>query len=156
MADISFSVNGVTFTFQEGEVEKISSKITSNIEPEAIPSLGPLATYFADYNGPIKTITITGSLFESATTRVTGYSVNTIIEQKEWLESMINGAQTTITFTSNYESLTISSINGATAPYLGSFGYTKGFIQDIGFDETIGEVGILPFTITLVVAGGGY
>lgn len=156
MADISFTVDGKTFTFQEGEVEKISSKITSNIEPEAIPSLGPLSAYFTDYNGPIKTITITGVLMDTTYTRVAGYSVNTIIEQKQWLESMINGAQTSVTFTSNYETTTIISVLSATPPYLGGFGYTKGFIQDISFDETIGETGILNFSITLVVAGSGY
>jgi hypothetical protein len=151
MADISLAVGGVTFTFAEGEVKKISSKINTQVEAMAISGAGPATAYLYDYEGSVKTITITGVLFSTGTSRISGYSIDTIIEQKQWLESLANGIQSAITFTSNYESLSISQSAGATPPYQGAFATTKVFVQDMSFDEFEGNVEELPFSMTFIV-----
>jgi hypothetical protein len=154
MTDISFTVNSQIFTFSEGEVEKITSNITSDCTSEKVPGAGPMSNYLNDFDGSEKTITITGTLFETVASRVTGYSVNTMIEQKQWLESLVNGTQKAITFTSNYETLTILNAASATLPYQGSFTYTKGYIKSIVFTEIMGEVNKLDFTISMIIGAG--
>jgi len=154
MTDISFTVNGKVFTFAEGECEKITSTISSDCTSEKLPGAGPMNNYLNDYDGSDKTINITGTLFETVSSRVSGYSVNTIIEQKQWLESLINGMQKAITFTSNYETLTILNSSSETPPYQGSFTYTKGYIKSITFSEYMGQVNKLDFTISIIVGAG--
>lgn len=152
MADISLTTtSGVTFTFAEGEVKTIKSKIDTNIENMEISGTGPASSYLYDYNGCRKEISITGHLFTTATSRVSGYSIDTAIEQKQWLESLANGIQQPITFTSNYESLSILSSAGPTPPYQGSFTNTKVMVSNMDFTEVDGEVEIIAFSITFVV-----
>lgn len=155
MADISITTtSGITFTFAEGQIKTINSKIEANIEPQAIPTVGPSGAYLFDYNGPVKTINLTGDLFATGTSRVTGYSIDTVIEQKQWLESLINGNQQPLTFTSNYETLSVLSQASATPPYQSSFTYTKVFIQSLSFNEQEANVEALPFSMTLIVGTG--
>jgi hypothetical protein len=154
MTDISFTVNSQVFTFAEGECEKITSTISSDCTSEKLPGAGPMNNYLNDYDGSDKTISITGCLFETVSSRVTGHSINTIIEQKQWLESLINGMQRAVTFTSNYESLTILSSSSATPPYQGSFTYTKGYIKNITFTEYMGQVNKLDFSISIIIGAG--
>lgn len=151
MADISFLVNGITFTFAEGEVKEINTEITTNIEPVTISVSGPSATYVYDYDGCRKEITLVGILFATGTSRVSGYSIDTIIEQKQWLESLANGNQSPIQFSSNYESLSVLSTASLTLPYNGSFSNTYVKIVSINFREMEGLVNELPFTIKMVV-----
>lgn len=152
MTDISITTSGgTTFTFAEGEVKTISSKIVSNIESQELPTTGPSGAYVFDYQGPIKTINIKGILFATGTSRVSGYSIDSIIEQKQWLESLINGTQQALTFTSNYETLSVLGSTSVTAPYQGSFTYTKCYVQDMSFDEFEALVEELSFSITLIV-----
>ena len=151
MTDVALTVNGTTFTFAEGEVKKISSKINANTEQQEISGTGPSSAYTFDFQGAVKTITISGILFDTDTTRVSGYSINSIVEQKQWLESLVNGVQGAITFTSNYESLSVISSVSPVAPYQGAFGYTYVRVQDMGFDEFEGLVEELAFSITFIV-----
>lgn len=151
MTDVALTTNGVTFTFAEGEVKKISSKISANTEQQEISGTGPSSAYTYDFQGATKTITITGILFDTDTTRVSGYSIDTIIEQKQWLESLVNGTQLPITFTSNYETLSIISATSPVAPYQGAFGNTLVKVQDMSFDEFEGLVEELAFSITFIV-----
>lgn len=149
--DVSLTINGTTFTFAEGEVKKISSKISTNVELMSITGAGPATGYLYDYEGPVKTITISGVLFETAISRIAGYSITSIVEQKQWLESLANGLQTPITFSSNYESISISGKISPPAPYQGDPTNTTAFVQDISFDELEGFVNELPFSMTFIV-----
>ena len=54
----------------------------------------------------IKVITLTGTLFETTSSRTSSGSTTTILEQKQFLEQNLSGIQTATTFTSNYESET--------------------------------------------------
>jgi len=150
MADISLTMNGIKFTFAEGECDEISSNITTDIENEKMSASGPMRALNYDYNGVAKTITIKGVLFETPLTRVAGYSITSVIEQKQWLESLANGSQTPITFTSNYETSSVIEAGGV-APYQGSFAYTKCMITSITFRENAGEPDRLSFEISFAV-----
>jgi len=152
MADITITTSdGTKFTFAEGEVKQISSKITTNIEAMAISGTGASTAYLYDYEGGAKTITLSGILFETGTSRISGYSVDTIIEQKQWLESLCNGTQLPFTFTSNYESLSVLSASGPTPPYKGGFTNTKCMVQNLNFDEYEARVEELKFSLTITV-----
>jgi hypothetical protein len=151
MTDISLTTGGYTFTFAEGEVNKIRSNIDSGIESQKISATGPGSSYVYDYEGCEKIITISGQLIETSTTRVTGYSINTIIEQKQWLESLANGAQGIIELTSNYEEQSVLYSASATAPYLGSFTSTYCKVKSLNFEETMGEVNKVDFELVLYV-----
>jgi hypothetical protein len=151
MTDISLTAGGYTFTFAEGEVSNIRSRIDSGVEEQPISATGPASAYTYDYEGCNKIITINGVLFETTSSRVDGYSINTIIEQKQWLESLANGSQSNITFTSNYETQSVLYSASATPPYLGSFTSTNVKVKSLNFSETIGEVNKVDFEIVLNV-----
>jgi len=151
MADVSLTVNSKTFTFSEGDVKKVSSTITSKAEQVEIAASGPGTTQLYDYDGSIKMITVSGVLTDASSTRVAGYSIDTIIEQKQWLESLINGSQNSIKFVSTYESLTVLNATSATPPYQGSFGYTYLMLSTITFTETEGNPNKLDFTMQLMI-----
>lgn len=151
MADISLTVDGVKFTFAEGEVKKTTSNIDTNLDVMAMSGFGPSFAYGFDYEGVNKTITISGSLFATGTTRISGYSIDTAIEQKQWLESLANGYQNPITFTSNYETLSVHSNLSATAPYQASFTNTTVKVKSMSFDEQDGLTGEISFSITFEV-----
>ena len=151
MADTSLTVGGYTFTFQSGDIEFIESNITSSVEPTKITKTGAMGTLNYDFDGVLKTITIEGILTPATTTRVAGYSVTSVLSQKQWLESMINGNQGVIELTDDYEGQSVLSDSGATAPYLGSFTSTKCKSGNIKFRRTRGLVNRLKFTLTLVV-----
>jgi hypothetical protein len=148
---VTITSGGTTFTFNDGDVKKITSSIGSKAEQQEIASTGPLQTYLYDYDGCLKTITISGYLTPASSTRVSGYSIDAIVEQKQWLESLVNGAQTTITFVSDFESLSVLGSTSPTAPYKGSFGYTTGMIQDMSFTQSEGDPNRLQFSITILV-----
>jgi len=151
MATVTLTTNGTTFTFAEGEVKKISSKINANTETQEISGTGPATAYTYDYQGAVKTITISGVLFETDTTRISGYTITSILDQKQWLESIVSGTQNAITFTSNYETMSSLSATGAIAPFLSSADYTYVKVQDMSFDEFEGLVEELAFSITFIV-----
>jgi len=151
MTDISFLINGVTFTFAEGEVLSIKSSYSPDTENVPLSKTGPMNAYNYDYNGVQKSITIKGVLFAASSTRVSGYSIDTIIEQKQWLESLINGDQQAIKFTSNYESTSILTTTGATAPYQAAFTNTYVMIKSMNFTELEGKTDHIEFDISMVV-----
>lgn len=150
MADVTLTVNGLTFTFNEGDVQKVSCKITTFIDQQEVSSLGPANAYLYDYDGVTKTISISGVLTLAATTRIAGYTITTIYSQKQWLESLANGQQTLITFTSTYDSQSVTDNTGI-APFQGGFTSTYVMVQDMSFDETAGDPSELPFNITFKV-----
>jgi len=153
MTDISLTTsNGYVFTFANGEVEDIKSTIQADLTYVSKAKTGPMNNITYDYTGVKKIITVRGVLVSTTTSRVNGYSVNTEIEQKQWLESLVNGNQKAIKFTSNYESLSVLYQLNATPPYESSFTNTYVRIQNISFGEQDGLVGQIPFTMSLIVS----
>jgi len=150
MTDISFLVNGITFVFAEGEVLSIQSSYMPDIENVPLSKTGPMNAYNYDYNGVQKSINIKGVLF-ATTTRVSGYSIDSIVEQKQWLESLCNGDQGAIKFTSNYESSSILSTTGATPPYQAAFTNTYVMIKTMNFTELEGKTDHIEFNINMMV-----
>jgi hypothetical protein len=151
MVDVKLSVGAYAFIFNEGDVKKVESNIESSAEQQKVSSTAPLSARIYDYDGCTKIIVIRGKLTDASTTRVSGYSILTIAQQKYWLESLANGVQGQITFESNYESLSAISSASATAPYLASFSTTKCKISNMKFDEVEGLPNQLEFSISLMV-----
>jgi len=151
MGDVTLTVDGTTFTFQPGDVQKIQSSIQSKAEQQEVAAAGPMGAYLYDYDGCVKVITVSGVLTAASTTRISGYSINTIVEQKQWLESLVNGSQTAITFDSDFESISVTTSTSPTAPYKGAFQYTTCMVQSITFTQAGGDPNRLPFNMTLLV-----
>lgn len=82
-----------TFVFYGGEVKACDDNTEANIEQESLPFGLPTDAYVFDYNGPTTIVTITGILFNTSSTRVSGQSVSTKEQQAAWLKNVINGSQ---------------------------------------------------------------
>lgn len=143
MTDVTIkNGSGVTFTFEDGEIETVSSDITAQPDVMPMPGSAPANTFIIDLGGAEKNISIKGVLIESASTRTDSGTVTTILQQKQWLEALIDGAQSTAQFTSNYESETYGG---------SSFTNTMVVVTRITFDENAGDPGRLPFTMSMKV-----
>jgi len=151
MTAVTLAVNGITFTFQDGDVEGCKSNIQSNIENSMITGTGPMGAYNYDYEGCGKTIEITGSLTVATTDRTSSGTCKTISAQKQWLESLINGYQEIITFTSNYESNSVDTTTGASSPNQAHFTNTTCKVESMSFDEEGGNPLELPYRMTFKV-----
>jgi len=151
---VSLAVNGITFTFADDEIDFVSSETSQSPDQVPIIGTGAMGAYAYNYNGVTKTIRVGGSLRDLPITTIGSYSINTKIEQKQWLESVFNGQTDKITFVSDYESTTPYTRSGATAPYQSAFTYTKVVAGSITFRQetfNVGNDNLLPFSITLVV-----
>lgn len=143
MADVTFTnPSGTVFTFAQGEVNSVGSKIAPDIEQTPLPGGGPSLAFVFDFNGPGKIITIIGQLFLTSASRTDTGSVTTILEQKQWLEQNINGLQTATAFTSTYEGQTFDG---------SSFVSTTAVQGNISFDEEAGNPEELKFTMNFLV-----
>jgi len=151
MGDTSIVVDGYTFVFKDSDIESIEETPVSQSENTEIAQSGPMGGYNYDFNGAKKTIKITGQLTLAATTRVAGYSVTTILAQKQWLESMINGSQSPLELNDDFAGQSVYQKAGALAPYLASFTSTQAMVGIISFKRVRGESNWLPFSISLEV-----
>ena len=143
MADVTITNSaGVVFTFEAGEVEKVRSAVNADIDQSALPSSGPSLAFLFDFEGVRKIISVTGVLIASATTRTSSGTTKTILEQKQWIEQNLSGAQTAAAFTSTYESQTFDG---------SAFATTNIMWGSITFEEIAGDPSVLPFTIQLLV-----
>lgn len=143
MVTIKNSANE-TFTFQEGDVDTVTSRLSASPDADMMPGTAPLGVILIDFNGSKKTITMTG-LLTLATSSVTDVSTTTtILAQKKWLEKLINGTQSIFTFTSTYETL---SYDGST------FSSTTAMSTSITFTEQSGNPNKLDFTFEMVIGG---
>lgn len=143
MADVTVqNASGVTFTFQQGDTDRVRSVITANPDQLSIPGSGPGAAFLFDFEGPIKAIEISGELTEASTSRTSSGTTTTILQQKQWLEENLNGLQVATNFTSTYET---QSYDGS------SFTQTKIMWGQMSFEEIAGDPEALPFTATLLV-----
>jgi hypothetical protein len=138
---VTLENGGVTFTFSDGEVMQISSNISGNLDNDSMPISGPLGAMIFDFNGVIKTITLSGALFDDNTNHLDAGTAITINGQRQWLERIVNGNQGATSFDSNYG----SSWNGST------WQVSTCLVQQMTFDEQTGDPNRLPFSITLIV-----
>lgn len=134
--------SGVTFTFQAGDVETVRAKITAGVDQTTFPGAGPSAAFLFDFEGVNKIVTLSGTLTEASSTRTSSGTTTTILAQKQWLEANLSGLQSSVTFTSTYDS---QSYDGS------SFQTTKVMFGDVEFTENQGDPEHLSFTITLLV-----
>lgn len=151
MTDVSITTKGITFTFENGEVDKVTSSIQTGIENSEVTQAGPMGSYNYDFEGVKKIITINGTLFESSSSRTSTGTVTTLLAQKQWLESLCNGDQGDIEFNSNYESQSVFNSLSATSPYVSSFTSTKVMIDSMNFSEVTGDPERIRYQISFKV-----
>lgn len=133
--------SGVTFTFNEGDVTSINTRIVTSLDFDAMPGSTPDNALLFDFNGVSKVISFSGNLSNSGTTRTSTGSVVTLDEQRKWLEKNLNGLQSGSTFSSNYS----STWNGS------SWINSKVLFGEVSFDEKEGNPLGLEFSINLYV-----
>lgn len=139
---VTITKSGVTFTFNDGDVQDVNTQITADLEHEAMPMMTADAAFIFDFSGVKKIINISGSLTDNLDNNVLSVgSAVTINEQREWLESLIDGGQSGITFSSNYS----STYNGST------FNDSNVLVANIRFAEQVNKHNELGFSITLFV-----
>ena len=132
MANVTIKDGSATFTFEQGEVENVKVSKQGQLDENPMPASDSSEAFVIDFNGVLKTITIRGVLYESATTRVDTSTVKTISAQMEWLFALVDGAQDGYTFNSTFQSdKTV-------------------YCRKVEFDEKSGEVTKAPFTIEFV------
>lgn len=155
MADTTFVVDGVTYTFDKGQVKSIRSEITVNLDNESLAISGPMQAMLFDFEGALKKITIDGVIIAATTTRTSLGTTTTILSQKQWLESILNGNQSLITFSSTYEAKSVTTSRTPTSgdPKLATFANTKVMASIIEFTNEGGNPNALPFKIVLFVGG---
>lgn len=151
MAAPTLAVNGITFTFNEGDVDSVKSSIIAKPDPTEISATGPMGAILYDFDGVLKRIVLTGFLTLAASTRTSTGTVTTILAQKQWLESLANGSQNPITFTSTYETQSVSEVSGAASPNQAAFVSTKCMMESFEPNEKSGDPLRLPFIMVLVV-----
>jgi len=153
MANVTITdKNGNTFTFNDGDVERVSESITSEIDHSPMPMGGSMQAYGYDFNGVTKRITISGVLTAATTTRISGYDIKTIKEQKQYLESLMCGNQTAMTFSSEYADESSNMESSTNLPYITTFTDTKVFIEKMDFNHEAETPLALPFEISMIVA----
>jgi len=123
--------DGVIFTFQDGDVADVVVNKAGNLDENSMPASDSEYAFVVDFNGVLKTITLSGKLTLAATTRTSTGTVKTVEEQMDWLITLVNGAQTGYTFNSTYQT-------GKTV-----------YARKVNFRELAGELDV-PFTIELV------
>ena len=132
---------GVTFTFNDGDVDEVRSVVSSELDHEAMPMMEAGSALLFDFSGVKKIISINGVLTDTGENTLSSGSAISIDEQRQWLEKIINGNQSGITFQSNYS----STYNGS------SFVDSKCMKSGISFIEKEGMPNRLAFNITLFV-----
>ena len=132
MANVTIEKDGVTFTFQQGDVEGVKMNKQGQLDENPTPASDSSYAFVIDFNGVIKTITLTGAITTATSTRLSTGTATTISAQIDWLLTLVDGAQTGYTFNSTFQT-------GKTV-----------YCRKCSFDEVSGEVTKSPFTIELV------
>jgi len=162
MTNITITKGSETFTFAEGMVDGISSTISTEIEQNVLPISGPMNNLGVDINGSIKIIVVSGNLSDQATTVSNTQNIRSKKVMKLWLEALQDGNQAALTFTSNYEDYSVlgagtyvvtDSVSSASITIPASFSATKVYSTNIAFDDEAGNPNLIPYTLTLWVAG---
>lgn len=132
---------GVTFTFNNGDVQSVNSTLGANLDFDSMPGSPPTDSLLYDFNGVTKTIEISGELQDTGSNRLSSGTATTIDAQRKWLELNIAGFQEGATFISNYT----SSWNGT------SWINSRILFSNVRFNEETENPNVLPFTITIFV-----
>lgn len=132
MTNPSITSNGVTFTFADGECEKVEVNKQGQLDENTMPASDSDGTFVVDFNGVLKTIVVTGELFDTTDSRTSSGSVMTIEQQIAWLENLVNGSQFGYTFNSRFQT------------------NKKVYCRRFKADEEAGKPTGAPFTLELV------
>lgn len=132
MSNPTIEKDSVTFEFQDGDASKVTIVKQAHLDENPTPASDSDDAFVIDFNGVLKTITVTGQLTDATTTRTDTGSVLTIEEQINWLEALVDGAQAGYLFNSTYQT------------------NKKVFCRKVTFDEECGKVNESPFTIEFV------
>ncbi len=150
MVDVSIkNTAGQTFTFQDGDIWKVSSDGSTQVDITPMPGAGPADSIGIDLGGCQKVITVIGGLTLAASTRVSGDTVTSILDQKRWIEALADGMQEALRFKSNYEEKSMASGDGTKANT-----DTYVIISRYHFDEEEGSPSLIPFMMVLKVIAG--
>jgi len=141
MTTPTIQVNGVTFTFNEGDCQTVESGLATDLDFEAMPNQTAFNSMLYDVNGVTKIIRVSGELSDHGTNTLSSGTAITINDQRKWLEQNINGSQLGGYFDSNYAST-----------WNGSGWYQSRFmIASIRFTENAGNPTGLSFDIQLYI-----
>jgi hypothetical protein len=132
MSNPTITKDGVTFTFQDGNCDRVTIQKQGTLDENPIPASDSDGTFVIDINGVTKTITLAGFLTEAATSRTSTGSVLTIEDQITWLLTLVDGAQMGYTFNSTYQ--TNKTV----------------YCRRASFDENAGQAALVPFTLEFV------
>lgn len=103
MSNPTITKDGVTFTFQDGDVEDINIKKNGNLDENPMPVSDSDMAFVMDFNGVLKTITLTGKVTVADTTRTDSGTTKTIEEQIDWLLDLVDGVQGGYTLSTTYQ-----------------------------------------------------
>ena len=132
MANVTIKNGTKTFTFELGDVENVKINKVGQLDVNPMPASDSDFAFVIDFNGVLKTITISGAISESSTTRVNDETVKTIAEQIDWLLTLVDGTQSGYTFNSTFQA------------------NKTVYCKKIEFNEEQGLVTKAPFTIEFV------
>ena len=133
--------DGVTFSFQSGDVTVVKSNITCDLDHESLGGMDASKAMLYDMMGVKKVITVSGSLTTATSSRTNTGSTLTIEEQRQWLEKQFDGFQQGTEFESNHT----STYNGST------FANSRIMKAALEFTEEQNKPSELPFTLVLFV-----
>lgn len=150
--------SGNKFVFPSTHIDTVSSSFETGVQQQKMPMGGPMSNIGNNFEGNGKTITVTGMLMPMEETVVPGESIQTIKQQKYWLESC-KAVLASREFKSTYEDYSLVSAGGTTVidgvQISGTWALTKVYVIGLTFDEIQNEIigEKYPFTLTLWVAG---
>ena len=145
----------VTFTFLNGMITTLKESVNSEIDHMAMPMSGPAGAFAYDFNGVVKRITISGKLRASSVaegSRTNVGNVFSILQQKQWLESLQFGNQTACQFASNYASQSGLDSSSAASPYQISFTNTMVYVEKFDCTKEEANPDLMPFEMSFIVA----
>lgn len=137
--------NGQIFTFPEEFIEQDDEKYDVGPSKLRTPASGPMANIGNDFQGVSKRIVVSGTFYRVEPNKpsvITGSGAPTIrdpILMKYWLESLADGTQTPVKWSSYLSEYSLQSgggtttIDGKSIP--GQFTKTEGYIDGLGFGE---------------------
>jgi len=154
MTNVSLAIDGTTFTFQNGDVDACKGAERTELDNSMIMGTGPMGAWNYDYEGCGKKIIVSGILTVADTTRTSTGTVTSILAQKQWLESLINGQQKPLTIVSKYEEQSANTTSGADSPNQSDFTATQCLVESMSFEEEAGNPHQLTFNMSMAVGEG--
>ena len=131
MSNPTITKDGVTFTFQDGNVKDVTINKQGSLDENPMPVSDSEYTFVMDFNGVTKTLTLNGTLTTALTTRTSTGTTTSVEDQMDWLITLVNGSQTGYTFNSTFQ--TSKTV----------------YCRKVNFKELSGELDC-PFTIEFV------